>query len=55
MEKNALVDAGIQNPHSIQIPTIIRASLDRGQAGMVGKGLALWPDVHIDEGAPVVS
>lgn len=47
--KNALVDAGIQNPHSIQIPLVIKASLDRGRAGVVGKGLALWPDVHIED------
>jgi hypothetical protein len=47
---NPLVDAGIQNPHSIQIPLLIKASLDRGRAGMVGKGAALWPDVHIDDG-----
>ncbi len=44
--KHALVEAGVANPHSIQIPTIIRASLRRGRAGVVGKGLALWPSVH---------
>ncbi|KAF7790012.1 hypothetical protein EIP86_000960, partial [Pleurotus ostreatoroseus] len=43
--------AGIHNEHSVQIPWIIRASLDRGQAGVVGKGLALWPSVHIDDTA----
>jgi len=47
--KNPLVDAGIQNPFSIQIPYVIKASLARGRAGMVGKGLALWPNVHIDD------
>ena len=50
LAKNQLVDAGIQNPFSIQIPLLIKASLGRGRAGMVGKGLALWPDVHIDDG-----
>ena len=44
-----LADAGIQNKHSHQIPALIRASLARGQAGMVGKGLALWLDVHLDD------
>ncbi|CCM05823.1 uncharacterized protein FIBRA_08057 [Fibroporia radiculosa] len=44
-----LVDAGISNPQSIQIPNIIRASIDRKQGGVVGLGKALWPDVHIDD------
>ncbi|KIY44022.1 NAD(P)-binding protein [Fistulina hepatica ATCC 64428] len=44
-----LVDAGIQNPYSIQIPSLIKAALDRGRAGMVGAGKAVWPHVHIDE------
>ncbi|KAJ7701214.1 hypothetical protein B0H17DRAFT_1046230 [Mycena rosella] len=43
------VDMGIQNPHSIQIPALISASLDRGQAGMVGEGKNLWPNVEIHE------
>lgn len=47
--KNPLVEVGIQNPHSQQIPALINAALGRGQAGMVGKGLALWPDVHVDD------
>ena len=45
-----LVDAGIVNPQSIQIPALIRASLGRGRAGMVGEGKNLWPNVNIDEG-----
>ncbi|KAF5359799.1 hypothetical protein D9756_003346 [Leucocoprinus leucothites] len=44
------VDAGLSNKHSIQVPALVSASLDRGQAGMVGKGLNIWPNVHIDEG-----
>ncbi|CAF5044925.1 unnamed protein product [Rotaria sp. Silwood1] len=47
--KNELTAAGIQNPHSIQIPQLIRASLDRKQAGIVGKGVNQWPNVHIDD------
>ncbi|TFK40282.1 NAD(P)-binding protein [Crucibulum laeve] len=46
---NKLVDEGIQNPHSIQIPALIAASLDRGQGGMVGEGKNLWPNVEIAE------
>ncbi|CCM01662.1 uncharacterized protein FIBRA_03724 [Fibroporia radiculosa] len=44
-----LVDAGITNPLSLQIPTLIKVSLARKQAGMVGVGKALWPNVHIDD------
>ncbi|KAK7690488.1 hypothetical protein QCA50_005586 [Cerrena zonata] len=51
MSTTPLVDAGIQNPHSLQIPTLIKAALDRKQAGVVGKGNAFWPDVHIDDTA----
>ncbi|KAI0671513.1 NAD-P-binding protein [Trametes maxima] len=45
-----LVDAGIVNPRSMQIPALIRASLDRKQAGMVGEGRNIHPNVHIDDG-----
>lgn len=48
--KTPLTDAGLANPHSQQIPKLIHAALGRGRAGVVGKGLALWPDVHIDDG-----
>ncbi|KAI0787443.1 NAD-P-binding protein [Fomes fomentarius] len=44
-----LVVGGVSNPHSIQVPLLIRAALDRKRAGVVGKGRALWPDVHIDD------
>jgi len=45
----ALVEQGIQNPHSIQVPQNIRASLYRGRGGMVGEGKNIWPDVNIEE------
>jgi len=44
-----LVDLGIQNSFSIQIPSLIKASIDRRQAGMVGLGKNRWPNVHIDD------
>ncbi|KAG6331881.1 hypothetical protein ID866_7207 [Astraeus odoratus] len=47
--KTKLVDLGIQNPRSIQIPQLIRAGLIKGQGGMVGKGENIWPNVHIDD------
>ncbi|KAG7089749.1 hypothetical protein E1B28_011403 [Marasmius oreades] len=53
--KGPLFEAGISNPHSIQVPAIIRASLDRKQAGMVGNGVNLWPNVDIHELADLYS
>lgn len=44
-----LVDIGVQNCYSIQIPSLIKASLARGQAAVVGEGKNIWPHVHIDE------
>lgn len=48
-----LVDKQIQNPFSIQMPTLIKASYGRGRAGMVGKGTNIWPNVYINEGMPL--
>lgn len=47
--QTALVSAGIQNAHTLMSPMLIRAALDRGYAGIVGKGLSIWPSVHIDD------
>lgn len=44
-----LVDLGISNNRSMQIPGLVRASLDRKQGGMVGLGKNLWPNVNIEE------
>jgi len=44
-----LVEHGIQKPYSQQVPALIRASLGRGQAGMVGTGKNFWPNVDIEE------
>jgi len=47
--KNSFVDAGFSNSFSQQIPSLIRAGLDRGQAGMIGKGANIWPHVEIND------
>ncbi|KAI8980053.1 NAD-P-binding protein [Trametes punicea] len=47
--QGALVQAGVSNPHSIQIPALIKVSLARKRAGVVGQGKSLWPDVHISD------
>ncbi|KAH9940362.1 NAD-P-binding protein [Epithele typhae] len=44
-----LVDAGIMNPQSQQIPRLIRTGIARKQAGMVGLGRNIWPNVHIKD------
>lgn len=44
-----LTQLGIANDHSQQIPLLVGASLKRGQAGMVGEGKNIWPNVHIDD------
>ncbi|KAF8623670.1 hypothetical protein AX17_007368 [Amanita inopinata Kibby_2008] len=44
-----LVDLGLQNAHSQQIPKLVEAALDRGQGGMIGEGRNVWPNVHIDD------
>lgn len=43
------MDLGVQNTHSIQIPLGVSASIARKRAGYVGKGLNLWPNIHIDD------
>ena len=44
-----LFDLGISHAHSIQVPIAIKASLDRGQGGMIGEGKNIWPLVEIHE------
>jgi nucleoside-diphosphate-sugar epimerase len=44
-----IFDKGIANSFSDQMPTMARLSLDRGRAGMVGKGANIWPHVNISD------
>jgi len=48
-----LFDAGISNPHSIQIPTLVKAAIARRQAGIIGEGKNVWPNVDIHEREPL--
>ncbi|KAL0566872.1 hypothetical protein V5O48_015124 [Marasmius crinis-equi] len=50
-----LFEAGISNSHSVQVPRLIRASIARKQAGMVGKGANFWPNVDVHELADLYS
>jgi hypothetical protein len=49
------VKQGLQKANSIQIPAIIQFTIRLGKATYVGEGKNVWPHVHIDEGAEVVS
>ncbi|KDQ57353.1 hypothetical protein JAAARDRAFT_293117 [Jaapia argillacea MUCL 33604] len=44
-----LVDMKLQNPHSQQIPGMIKIGLARGQGATIGQGRNLWPNVEINE------
>lgn len=44
-----LVDAGIQNKHSIVVPAFIKSSVDRGQSYRYGKGLNIWGSVGLGD------
>ncbi|KAI0822502.1 NAD-P-binding protein [Trametes gibbosa] len=46
-----LFETGHFNRRSAQIPLLIKMSIARGQAGMVGQGKAIWNSVHIDDTA----
>ncbi|KAJ7635023.1 NAD(P)-binding protein [Roridomyces roridus] len=43
------VEKGLQNPHSQVFPGLIKVSIARGRAGMVGEGKNLWPNVEVHE------
>ncbi|KAL0562640.1 hypothetical protein V5O48_019444, partial [Marasmius crinis-equi] len=47
--RGKLFDAGISHPYSQQIPGLIKLSIHRGQAGMVGEGKNIWPNVDIHD------
>ncbi|KAL0572608.1 hypothetical protein V5O48_009352 [Marasmius crinis-equi] len=47
--RGKLFDAGISHPYSQIIPGLIKLSVHRGQAGMVGEGKNMWPNVDIHD------
>ncbi|THH08289.1 hypothetical protein EW146_g9044 [Bondarzewia mesenterica] len=48
--EGSLVDLGIQNPYSMQIPYLIKACLYRKRAGVIGEGKNVWSNVNVAEG-----
>ncbi|KAG7089743.1 hypothetical protein E1B28_011397 [Marasmius oreades] len=53
--RGRLFEAGISHPYSIQLPGLIKLSILRGRAGMVGQGRNFWPNVDIHELADLYS
>jgi hypothetical protein len=51
LASNPLVEAGIQNPYSQLVHHLVRASIDRGQGGVIGLGKNIWPNVENGEQA----
>jgi nucleoside-diphosphate-sugar epimerase len=49
LAKGPLVDLGIQNPFSVQIPGLIKYNIKRGQSGVVGEGKNTWPHVSNED------
>ncbi|KAJ7618781.1 hypothetical protein FB45DRAFT_840542 [Roridomyces roridus] len=49
-----LADAGVQNPNNRWFETFIRASFERGAAGLVGEGKNCIGNVHVTEVADLV-
>ncbi|KAH9902739.1 NAD-P-binding protein [Cubamyces lactineus] len=49
MASGPLFEDGFSNRHSIQLPLLIKTSLARGQAGMVGEGKSIWNHVHVND------
>ncbi|KIY44024.1 NAD(P)-binding protein [Fistulina hepatica ATCC 64428] len=49
LTRGPLVNTHIQNHRSVAVPFLLKNALDRGRAGMIGPGTAIWPHVHIDE------
>jgi len=47
--KGKLVDIGVQHRYSVQLPLSIKESLLREQAGVVGEGKNIWPNVNIED------
>ncbi|KDR82445.1 hypothetical protein GALMADRAFT_134061 [Galerina marginata CBS 339.88] len=46
-----VVELGVQNKHSIQLPSAIKPAIARKQGGYIGKGLNKWPAVSLDDTA----
>lgn len=43
------------NQRSVQIPSLAKATLDRGRGVQVGKGLSRWGNVHVEDIAQLIA
>ncbi|KAJ0330756.1 hypothetical protein COL5a_003060 [Colletotrichum fioriniae] len=46
---------GPVNQRSVQIPSLAKATLDRGRGVQVGKGLSRWGNVHVEDIAQLIA
>ncbi|THU80752.1 NAD(P)-binding protein [Dendrothele bispora CBS 962.96] len=44
-----LVEDGIQNPHSVPVPTHANIMFDIGHAGVAGKGISQWCHIEVND------
>ncbi|KAJ9111212.1 hypothetical protein QFC22_006587 [Naganishia vaughanmartiniae] len=49
LNRSVVVQQGVGNDQSLQMPALMKASIARKRPGTVGKGLNVWPNVHIDD------
>ncbi|KAI0742033.1 NAD(P)-binding protein [Daedaleopsis nitida] len=49
LARNPLVEAGIANAHSIQVPILVKAALAGKKAGVIGQGKSIWTSVHVED------
>ncbi|KAF9469589.1 hypothetical protein BDZ94DRAFT_1151772, partial [Collybia nuda] len=50
-----LVDLGLQNAYSLQVPILVDIDLARGRSGMVGEGKNIWPILMIFDYRALIS
>ncbi|EIW57265.1 NAD-P-binding protein [Trametes versicolor FP-101664 SS1] len=46
-----LVKAGLANAHNVAVGLIVRSALQNGEVAVLGAGMSVWANVHIDDAA----
>ena len=47
LPEGVLFEKKLANPHSIQVPALIRGAIERKRAGLIGTGQAIWDHIHV--------
>ncbi|PPR05405.1 hypothetical protein CVT24_008019 [Panaeolus cyanescens] len=47
--KGKVVDLGISNKHSVQVPLFAKLAIARKRGGYIGKGVNVWPAVEVND------